>query len=124
MAVTYEKRDINVASIARIGFVLTSVVAMCFVVAWWLLGFLVKHEVETSGQPHPLAETVARTEPPPPRLQTDPRNDLLELRAQEVLTLGTYGWIDKEQGIVRIPIARAMELTAERGLRARAGEDE
>ena len=124
MAVAYEKSDIHLGRIARIGFLMTSIVVMCFVVAWWLLGFLVKHEVETSGQPHPLAESVGRTEPPLPRLQADPRNDLLELRAHEVVTLGSYAWVDKEQGIVRIPIERAMELVAKRGLLARGGEDE
>jgi len=124
MSVAYEKSDIDVARLGRIGFVVTSIVAMCFVVAWWLFGFLVRHEVETSGQPHPLAETVGRTEPPLPRLQTDPRSDLLALRTQEDETLGSYGWVDKEQGIVRVPIDRAMDLIAKRGLLARSGSGE
>ena len=35
---------------------------------------------------------------------------LLELRATEAAVLGTYGWVDQEKGIVRVPIDRAMEL--------------
>lgn len=38
------------------------------------------------------------------------------LRAAETELLNTYGWIDQEAGVVRIPIDRAMELIAERGL--------
>jgi hypothetical protein len=37
--------------------------------------------------------------------------------------LSSYGWVDREAGIVRIPIDRAMDLLAERGLPARAGPD-
>ncbi len=57
--------------------------------------------------------------PPEPRLQTNPREDLLKLRASEDATLDSYGWVDKNLGIVRIPIALAMKLTLERGLPAR-----
>ena len=28
----------------------------------------------------------------------------------------SYGWVDQKQGIVRVPIKRAMELLVERGL--------
>jgi hypothetical protein len=33
--------------------------------------------------------------------------------------LNTYGWIDRQNGIVRLPIDRAMELLLERGLPTR-----
>jgi len=116
MAVTYEKRDVDVVKLGRIGFVVTSVVAIAFVIAWWLLGALIQHQAKSSGRPHPLAETVGRTEPPPPLLQPNPRSDLLALRAREQATLETYGWIDKDKGVVRIPIERVL---AKRGLLAR-----
>ncbi len=41
------------------------------------------------------------------------------MRAAEEKILHSYGWIDQQKGIVRIPIERAMELTAQRGLPAR-----
>jgi hypothetical protein len=61
---------------------------------------------------------------PPPVLQTNPMTDLRSLRAREDSTLETYGWIDRKAGVIRIPIERAIELTAERGLRARAPQEE
>ncbi len=39
--------------------------------------------------------------------------DLKALRAQEEQILTSYGWVDKEAGIVRIPIDKAMDLALE-----------
>ena len=119
MAVAYERRDIDIGRLLRVGFLVASIVAMAFVLMWWLFGFLVEHEVKTSGQPHRLAEKIGRTAPPEPRLQVNPRAELLALRAREQATLDTYGWIDKERGVVRIPIEKAMDLLAKRGILAR-----
>ena len=41
----------------------------------------------------------------------DRKARLLELRDSEAAALANYSWADKEQGIVRLPVARAMELT-------------
>jgi hypothetical protein len=54
--------------------------------------------------------------PPEPRLQTSPSDDLARQREAEDELLTTYGWIDERQGVVRLPIERAIELLAERGL--------
>jgi hypothetical protein len=51
-----------------------------------------------------------------PRLQTDPEADLAAFRQAETEQLTHYAWIDRAGGRVRIPIARALALTAERGL--------
>jgi hypothetical protein len=56
-----------------------------------------------------------RSEPPMPRLQVSPRDDLRKLRAEEEAILGTYGW-DRESGLFRIPIERAMEVLAAEGI--------
>jgi hypothetical protein len=54
---------------------------------------------------------------PTPRLQTDDGNqDVADLHAREDLLLNNYTWAEQAQGKVRIPIARAMELIAQRGL--------
>jgi hypothetical protein len=63
-----------------------------------------------------LGRVPAERQPPAPRLQVDPKLDLDRLRAEEYARLTTYGWADRERRIVRIPIERAMELLAERGL--------
>jgi len=58
---------------------------------------------------------------PTPRVQTDDGNqDVADLHAREDLLLSNYTWLgqsqDQSQGKVRIPIERAMELLAQRGL--------
>ena len=53
---------------------------------------------------------------PQPRLETDERGQIYSFRLQEEQKLHSYGWVDQNAGVVRIPIDRAMELIAERGL--------
>src|SRR5215472_13465065 len=54
---------------------------------------------------------------PTPRLQDDDGNlDTADLHAREDLLLDNYSWIDRSKGTVRIPVQRAMELIAQRGL--------
>ena len=54
---------------------------------------------------------------PTPRLQIDDGNqEIADLHAREDLLLENYSWVDQSQGKVRIPIERAMELIAQRGL--------
>ncbi len=54
--------------------------------------------------------------PPQPRLQVNGRRDWTEFRSAEERQLATYGWMDRSTGAVHIPIARAMELIAQRGI--------
>lgn len=36
---------------------------------------------------------------------------LAELRGKEQTAATTYGWVDKDKGVVRLPLERAIELT-------------
>ena len=56
---------------------------------------------------------------PDPRLENDERGQLNDIRLTEEQTLSTYDYIDKNAGTVRIPIERAMDLVAQRGLPVR-----
>ncbi len=49
-----------------------------------------------------------------PQPQITPALDLKALREQKSAMLDGYRWIDQKQGVVQIPIERAMQLTAER----------
>lgn len=59
---------------------------------------------------------------PSPQLEIDERTQLDQIRLHEEDTLATYGWVDQQAGIVRIPIERAMDLIAQRGLPTRTEE--
>jgi hypothetical protein len=56
-----------------------------------------------------------RISPPGPRLETNPEAELQRFRAEEEKRLNTYGWIDKQKGIVHIPIEEAMKNLARTG---------
>jgi hypothetical protein len=59
---------------------------------------------------------------PTPRLEMDDGNqDVADMHAREDLLLDHYTWINRQQAAVRIPIGRAMELIAQRGLPVAAG---
>jgi hypothetical protein len=55
---------------------------------------------------------------PAPDLQVASSRDYQEMRAAEEAQLHSYGWIDRQAGIAAIPIQRAMEILASRGLPA------
>ena len=56
---------------------------------------------------------------PTPQLEIDERSQLDKVRINEEQTLSTYDWVDQKAGAVRIPIDRAMDLLAQRGLPVR-----
>lgn len=75
---------------------------------------------DAAGQLYPLAAAIPQREPPLPNLQTQPFKDVYMMRQGENEKLTSYGWVDKDGGVTRIPIDRAMELMLQRGFPARA----
>jgi hypothetical protein len=110
----HETRDVSARVIVRWGVAVLLLVVFAGATMWPLLRFFEKHLAQESLPASPLASEYGPIEPPAPRLQVDPAADLAQLRAQEQAVLDGYGWVDRAQGTVRIPIDRAMALLAER----------
>ena len=89
------------------------IVAVLLVLAW-LIGGLESAAESADPELSPLAATVPITAAP--RLQDTPVHDYLEFRRQQEEALKSYGWIDRKDEIVRLPIARAKELILQEGL--------
>jgi hypothetical protein len=53
---------------------------------------------------------------PAPRLQPSPPIDLVKFKADESTRLNEYGWVDQKAGIAHIPIDRAIDIVAKKGL--------
>jgi len=86
-------------------------------VAMWFLGFGIKDKLVAADPPPPaLPEARMEHRPPAPNLQVDPRQQLLDLRADEEKILTSYGWVNQTIGLTRVPIERAMEMLVEQGL--------
>jgi hypothetical protein len=77
---------------------------------------LVKHVPEDTRH---VAPGYPQTEFPSPKLEEDERDQLNSILLKEDDTLYSYGWVDEKAGTVRIPIERAMDLLAQRGLPVR-----
>ena len=73
-----------------------------------------KQAVE-SGAPRAVMSAPAGTMPPPPNLITNEPLNLKNFREHEAEVMETYGWQDKNAGVVRLPIDRAKEILLERG---------
>ena len=80
--------------------------------------FITTRDAQNGQVRYPMADLPDTRLPPAPRLQNygDPEGDLKELRDAEDAKLQGYQWVDRNNQLVRIPIARAMELTVQRGV--------
>ena len=115
----HETSDVNLGGVFvfALGLLVSGVII--FALIWMLFGFFAGQEAQRAVRQYPLAAGRQDRLPPGPRLQVNPREDLRELRAADDAVLNSYGWLDKANGIVRIPIDQAMKLTVQRGLPAR-----
>ncbi len=117
----YEHTDIDPGIGYRFVIWLTVSMAVGAAIVYGTYAFLeYRADVADATRRFPLAQGIAQ-EPSAPRLQTQPFKDVLQLKTEQRAVLNSYGWIDKTNGVVHIPIERAMALTLERGLPARPG---
>lgn len=114
--VAHEKTDADTYAITQFGIALVLVLVLSQLGLWWLFNTFTKRETKLSPPVTALVRTQAPTVPPEPRLQANPQADMRTMREKEDAVLNHYGWMDPNRGVVRIPIDRAMELVAERGL--------
>lgn len=66
-----------------------------------------------------VSEAIDEEVPDEQELRAASGVELGELREAEEQFLTTYGWVNEDAGVVHIPIERAMDLVAERGLPTR-----
>jgi hypothetical protein len=130
----YERRDIGVAGIVYFLVGLVVFLVICHFVVTGLYHFLEGHSEAEQTPVAPLVTNAPKDTRhldtdyrdylkqnfPAPQLEIDERNQLDQIRIDEENTLSTYGYIDQKAGTVRIPIERAMDLIAQRGLPTRA----
>ena len=107
----YERSD----ALAKPLVVFAVLLAVITFIALWASSFLERafdEGVADRLEAHPLSDL--QSGPEPPLLQATTGDDLVTHRLHEDAVLTTYGWIDRDAGVVRIPIEKAMQLVAER----------
>ncbi len=122
VAVGYERSDM------RPGMVILSAAALLLVLAAVLVG-ITAFQVWMTGIPLTVGRPVDLIQglkaapaptPPAPALQAESGQDFVAYKAAAVAKLSSYRWVDRQAGVVSIPIERAMDLVAQRGLPARS----
>lgn len=131
--------DVSLRGIVAFTLALVLLIVVSAVATYFLTVELRDRERAQDPEPSPIArETEAaglRSEPPAPRLQPQPKEptslvdqaiapdpktapnvEMSRYLAVEEEELNSYGWVDRVNGIARIPIDRAMDKLVEQGL--------
>ena len=103
----YERTDIESATIAWLAAGLALFVIAIPLVMPFAFPQSMQHR--TPSAPPPLRNDA-------PRLEVTPKEDLQRFDRSEAELTNSYGWTDRSRGTVRIPVDRAIELLAQRGL--------
>lgn len=111
--------ELPIRPILHAGIWTAAICAFAFVAVIPLYRWMAAAERQADPAASPIAEAAVHQLPPEPRLQPVPERDLAALRQEQETLLGSYGWVDRQAGIARIPIDRAIDLMAQRGLAAR-----
>jgi hypothetical protein len=107
----HEVSDVNAKGIAIFSFSLILGIVLIQLSLGAVL-FTLRHQSLKSKHAVTLLPQAPRV-PPPPHLQVNPARDLETYLRQENRLLHSYGWIDPQKKIARIPIQRAMKLISD-----------
>ncbi len=108
-SVNYETSDLRMRPLIVFSIALLVLTAVSIVACIILLDVF---RSEPLGISHPRAEV--REETPAPLLQARPTGDIDAHRAAMEQSLQEYRWVDPGEGVVQIPVERAMDLYLER----------
>ena len=116
----HEPDAVDTRSLTRFGIGLALGLVVALFAVWFVFDAFRGREAAKGPPPSQGLDVDARRLPPEPRLQAAPVEDLQQMRAAEDQILNSYAWLDREQGVARIPVDRAMDLLVQEGLPARA----
>jgi hypothetical protein len=114
----HETGDVNVWAVGKFAIALIAIIG----ISLGLLVGLFKY-FQTRDQANPTAVSVDPIKLfPEPRLERAPIADLQAVRAEEDRVLNSYGWVDPQKNVVRVPIDVAIDLLVKKGLPSRPPE--
>ncbi|MGH9686556.1 MAG: hypothetical protein ACRD5K_05640 [Candidatus Acidiferrales bacterium] len=120
----YEKRDANIGSLLQFGFWLAVVIVVTLVVMAWAFNYFSRiAPLGPPAAPSAVANPNSREVPAGPMVQAHPHQDLVDFCQQQEREVNTYGWVDRQAGVVRVPIGRAMDLVLAQGLPTRPASE-
>jgi hypothetical protein len=111
----FEESDVNVVAVGKFGIALLLVTILAMAL---LIGVFNYFKSQEGGEAVSVDPTKVF---PEPQLEKTPIPHLKEVREAEDQVLNSYGWVDQQKGVVRIPIAKAMDMVVAKGLPVRTG---
>jgi len=134
----HEKSDVNVKALFAFGVVFVIFAAVSHFVLLVMYRQFVKHENKSQHVPLTMMNRPeSMSVPQIPRLQpfptkvsdtvtiapnaNTPVTDMVEMRAAQDQELTSYGFVDRQKGIVHIPIEEAKKLALQRGFATLVG---
>jgi len=127
----FERQDLSPRTVYAFLFGLAVAGIFVYLLIWGMYRFLDAYQRSHQPPQSPLAQTTetdtretnrAATSAeidnkfPQPRLERNERLEINDFLFKEEQTLNSYDWVDEKSGVMRIPIERAMQLVAQRGL--------
>ncbi len=107
----HEQREVSVRLIVvSLGFLAIFTFIICVLVVGIFRYFHAYYETDEAVR---LSQPVI---PPAPRIEVAPFEELQQLKAKEDHILSSYAWVDKDAGTVRVPIDRAIDMLAAKGV--------
>src|SRR5262245_333042 len=111
---SHEDSDVRLWPLVISGISLATLAGLSLLAMWLLFDYFAARRAGLEVAPSLPVE--ARPQPLEPRLQVSPERDLKAMMTADMAILHSYGWVDRQAGIIRIPIERAIDLLVERGL--------
>jgi hypothetical protein len=105
----YEQRDVKARTLMLAGAILVCVVAVGFLAVAGLIVLSTPYAVEPPSQLDTIVQQAG------PRLEVDPEGHRRQRETVSAERIEGYGWQDRQKGIARIPVERAMEILAATG---------
>jgi hypothetical protein len=115
VAAGHELSDVSIGGLVMFLAGLVVSLAVVVIAVAGMFVWLMRQAEEADPPQPPLAELRVK-QPPAPRLQQSPAHEMEQLAGEQTAVLEQTNWVDQQRKIVRIPIERAMETVATRGL--------
>jgi hypothetical protein len=108
----YETADVSFRGLMFTAAGILGLMCLILLLSWSLLRFFKSENPGVLDSPF----TEPRNLPAEPRLQPSPETDLRAFLSYEDSVLSGYGWVNRDSGIVRVPIDTAIEMVLKEGL--------
>lgn len=115
----HETSDAHFGSVLKTGGVLLGIMLLGMLISWGAYAFFGGQTERPGAATQTFVTPDPARIPPGPRLQASPHDTLMIMRHEEDSVLTSYGWVNRDSGIVRVPIDRAMEMLIEHGVPSR-----